>query len=406
MDSRVKAGLILAGSIGLMLLSGVGKLEPTYTLSDGQQVNSWAVAKASGYVVVDMSPNYGWLKVVASAGSVGLAVWAYLLVGRAEDDSESRLATAQVLVEAETEQLRQLKAAELKAMEPVAEAAGQAKAQQKLAELSVRGAVALPQAEISSEPETPKKTKPTAFLSLLKSPFISRAFFGGQRTGKSYLAACASLALHKLQGMKVYHINLCSYGEEEDGIYWQHAKSVRCDLASVDGKTAYSKIQDAIALVLEWFEYPNSLLIFDELAYTGSASNAYSQQLNPLMHVLADKISTLTSAGAKRERALWTLAPEFTATTLVDNAKAVKKLKLCYVSVSPVKAIEWKGQSFSFDSELFSQVARNFEKLTMPPISADLAGCDRICFVDGEWMPIGVDTTTLSKYQSTTAEVH
>lgn len=407
MDARLKAGLALAASGCLTLASGVGSLEPTYTLATGQQTNSWAVAKATGRQVIDVSPNYGWLKIVASACGFGMAAWAFVLINKAEEFEGVRLVTNQAMIEAETQQYQLLAQAELEAMKSVAEAKAQAKAQKKMVELSVKGQSAIPvQTEPVNEAPTvpPSRTKPTAFLTLLKSPFISRAIFGGQRTGKSYLAACVSLALYRLKGTKIFHINLCSYGDEDDD-YWCHAKSVRCDLSSVDSKVATDKIQQAIALVIEWFENPNSLLIFDELAYTGSSSNAYVVLLEGLMHIVADKIATLTSAGAKRQRAIWTLAPEFTATTLVDDAKAVKKLNLCYVSVSPVKSIEWEGQTFTFDQGLYEQVARNYKDLTMPPVTADLAGCDRICFVDGEWMPVGVDKNTLIKYQTKTVEV-
>ena len=400
MDGRIKAAIVGAASVSLTLLAGVGQLEPTYTLQDGQQVSSWTVAQSTNKQVIDVSPSYGWLKIIASAAGFGMATWAFFLVGKAEEFEETRLATQAVILDAEVQQQQLIAASELEAMRPVAESAAATKAEAKLAELSVKGAMALPKVQAEPAAKPAERTKPTAFLTLLKSPFISRAIFGGQRTGKSYLAACASLALHRLQQTKVFHINLCSYGEEEDGVYWQHAKSVRCDLSSVNANTAVNKIQDAIALVLEWFQEPNSLLIFDELAYTGSVSNIYSETLDQLMHVVADKIATLTSAGAKRQRAIWTLAPEFTATTLVDDAKAVKKLNLCYVSVSPTDSIEWKGQTFTFDKGLYEQVARNFKGITMPPVSADLAGHSRICFIDGAWMPVGVDQHTLAKYSA------
>ena len=244
----------------------------------------------------------------------------------------------------------------------------------------------------------------TALEKLLSSPFKGRAFFGGQRTGKTLLAAVATRKANHEMGVAVFHINLCSFtdedGNNEDSRYWEHATSVRGDLSLASMDEGVTLIMDALKCVQQWFATPNSILVLDEIAYIGSENNAHAAILKHLLTDVADKISTLASSGMKRRQGIWTIAPEFVAGTLTDECKATKKLNLCYATVPPGKTIRWKGtdgneQAVTFDAGLFDQVKRNYKELTMPPVTADLAGLDRICFVDGSWMPVGIDGDSL-----------
>lgn len=241
------------------------------------------------------------------------------------------------------------------------------------------------------EPITPKTTLDI----LVDKPFTSRAIFGAQRTGKSYLAAVASRRLAQ-KGVKTYHLNLASYGNE-DHEYWSHAaQSVRCDLSMVNAEKAADYIGRALAMVHHFFNSDGepAILVVDEWAYIGSSSNAYCAHLSSLMALLADKISALASAGVKRRKAIWSIAPEFVAGNLVQDAKSIKKLELCLVSIAPGKSVLWEGQPVTFNFELYSQLKNNFT-LDMPRISASIAGCDRIAFVGGHWHPVGVDQDSL-----------
>lgn len=233
---------------------------------------------------------------------------------------------------------------------------------------------------------SPQRQRETALDALLASPYISRALFGAQRTGKSYLAAVASRKLSE-QGTKTYHLNLASFGTEDDE-YWSHAtKSVRGDLPSVsDPDEAVGLIEDAIAAVEEWFTQPDSILIVDELAYLGSSSNAYSELLKPLLKIIADKIACLSSTGIKRQQAIWTIAPEFVAGGLTQDARAVKKLQLCYVSIAPNRSVDWNGSRIGFNGELFEQIKNNFP-IEYPPAMG--LSSDRICFVNNKWLSVG-----------------
>lgn len=232
----------------------------------------------------------------------------------------------------------------------------------------------------------PPRQRETALDALLASPYISRALFGAQRTGKSYLAAVASRKLSE-QGTKTYHLNLASFGTEDDE-YWVHAtKSVRGDLPSMSNPDdAVNLIEAAIAAVEEWFTQPDSVLIVDELAYLGSSSNAYSELLKPLLKIIADKIACLSSTGIKRRQAIWTIAPEFVAGGLTQDARAVKKLQLCYVSIAPNRSVDWNGSRIGFNGELFEQIKNNFP-IEYPPVMG--LNSDRICFVNNKWLPVG-----------------
>lgn len=238
------------------------------------------------------------------------------------------------------------------------------------------------------ESQSPEPVKPIAtnaqncFETILKTPYVSRAFFGFQRTGKTYLAAMASREI----GCTVYHINLMSVGPE-DGQYWSHAhQSICCDLLTCSENDAHQSIKDAIATVDAFIKHPGkALLIVDEITFIGFRGNRYAEQLGPLLNRIADQIAAFSSAGIKRGKALWTIAPEFVAATLVDNVKAVKKLSLCYVTISKGRTVGWDGHDIGFSDECFKQIATNFT-IAEPTASLD---CDRVAFVNGCWMPLG-----------------
>lgn len=241
----------------------------------------------------------------------------------------------------------------------------------------------------------------TALSNLLASPYTSRAIFGAQRTGKSYLAAVASSKM-AANGTKVYHLNLASYGDE-DSRYWQHATdSVRGDLSALGEGEANRLITKAVNLVKRFYADADALLIVDEWAYLGATTNQHADALAPLLKLLADKIATLSSTGMKRHKAIWTIAPEFVAGGLTQDAKAVKKLALCLVAIAPGTTAEWHGQAVGFSAELFSQIQNNYP-ITYP----NRHGCDsdRIAYVCGRWLPVGVDGGELGKAPTPTASV-
>lgn len=233
----------------------------------------------------------------------------------------------------------------------------------------------------------------TNALELLQKSFQSRIFFGAQRTGKSYLVACAAQEMSK-KGVNIFHINLASYGDEDDR-YWAGYRSVTCDLLSMDDENAIEEhIQEAMLVIKEFKQTPRSILIVDEWTMQTSTSNRCAKLLEPLNRELASQITGLTSTGMKRERALWAIAPEFVAGSLTQEGKAAKKLSLVFVAIPPGQTVDWNGQSVGFSPELYEQVRNNFPYLEMPTQSYPEG--QRIAFIDKQWVSVGVDGNTLS----------
>lgn len=244
----------------------------------------------------------------------------------------------------------------------------------------------------TSTTHTPIK-RPTALSLVLADPFESRAYFGAQRTGKSYFAATSSENLSH-NGVNIYHINLASYtdpatGINEDTQYWQHVKdSVCCDISCMDGFDAGHYIVAAVNLIHKFYLDPQpSILIVDEIAYIGATGNQHSELLKGLLCIIADKITTLSSSGKKRKKAIWTIAPEFVAGSLTQDAKAIKKLSLCYVTIHPKKTVDWDGQAIGFSDELYDQIKNNYS--ISDPESMGLPDEDRLVYMNKQWLPIG-----------------
>lgn len=222
----------------------------------------------------------------------------------------------------------------------------------------------------------------TAYELMLADPYQSRAFFGAQRTGKTYLAACVARALPETN---VYHINLASVGTADE-TYWGWATSVRGDLAKLTPDEGQPLIEQARKLIDAYMKDESpSLLVIDEFAITGSKYVHHSANLYPLLEQVATIVSALSSSGKQRRKAVWTIAPEMVASTLEDLAKAIKRLRLCYVTIAPGKSVQWERQRIVFDDELFDQVRRNYS-ISKP---RGYYEGDRIVYLNGQWLEVG-----------------
>jgi hypothetical protein len=256
------------------------------------------------------------------------------------------------------------------------------------------GAIAVPATVVENEsepiPQLSPKTVPwltTAWDVVLGNPMESRAFFGGQRTGKSYFCAALTNEIKKRHNTRIFHLNLHSFGDE-DGYYWKHCEqSIAVDLSMMDGHQAKVVIQSATRIVEEFYRTPNAILVVDEWTIIGAVNSRYRQMLEPLIGFVADKIAVLTSSGKKRGQAIWTISPNFVAANLTQNAKAIKGLNLCYLSVTPGKKIDWNGQAIGASLELWNQLNVNYTIAPLPFVG-EFEG-DRIACIDAEWIPLG-----------------
>ena len=235
-----------------------------------------------------------------------------------------------------------------------------------------------------------KPKKETALSRLLDSPYLSRAIFGGQRTGKSQLVSTASADL-AANGVLIFHINLLSYtGKgDEDAQYTKHCKrSIRADFShETDSNKRIAVVSDCIQMVQEWWDHDGeAILIFDEFAYAASVA---VPETAALLTLIADKLAAIASSGMKREHALWALSPSMIAGELQEAGKRVKSLKPVLVGIAPGHSEDWQGQSLTFDTSLHTDVNRNFGNVIPFPTAALVPGESRIAYIDGSWCALG-----------------
>lgn len=247
----------------------------------------------------------------------------------------------------------------------------------------------VPDAVVQPENRAAPKFVPTvetAFSRILSNPMESRAFFGAQRTGKSYFCAAATAAIAKRDNTNVFHLNLHSFGDE-DSYYWLHAESIAVDMAMMDHQQAKVVVQSATRLVEKFFRTPNSILVFDEWTILGAINSRHKDLVATLFGFVADKIAVLTSSGKKRRQAIWAISPNFVAANLTQSAKAIKSLNLTYLSIPPGMTIDWNGQAIGCSHELFNQLNVNYSVAPLPFVGE--FECERIACIDAEWIPLG-----------------
>lgn len=240
-----------------------------------------------------------------------------------------------------------------------------------------------------------EKTGEGSFIldAVMRSPGVSRLMIGGQRTGKSYLAAVASREL-AAKGWKIYHVNLASYGTE-DSYYWEHCtRSVVGDLPSItDEAEAKTLLEQAIGCLNDFWAQEQAIMICDEITYVGSRFGQWKKTVDEYLCLVAGRISALTSSGMKREKAIWALCPELVSGSLEGPAKAIKSLDLMLFAVAPGRNVVWNKQEITFNEALYAQVSSNFDNVSRPTAEqvqlCNSYGIDRICFLNGEWLPVG-----------------
>ena len=247
--------------------------------------------------------------------------------------------------------------------------------------------------DLPNSPDEPRSVLDT----IINTPFVSRAIFGFQRTGKTNLVVMAIAELAKLYGVHAFVINLNAYtGNGEQEVYWQgeHITAVLGDLEEItDVKEAQALINRAKALVDDFTQHHGpAVLVVDEWSGTTASHATYAEQLQALVRKIAGRVTSLASTGVQREKAVWTIAPEMVAETMDAFGKAIKKLSVCLVAIAPGHVAKWKHTELTFSDELLAQVRRNFPAISNPPTDS---AHSRIAFIDGHWRKLG--TTALVK---------
>ena len=220
---------------------------------------------------------------------------------------------------------------------------------------------------------------------LIRARFSHRAFYGGQRCGKSYLAAIASQAL-SLTGIKVFHMNLFSHGPE-DKRYWVHAaRSVQCDLSSLSPDEAVPFIRQAQSILSEFKVTSDALLIIDEITSMGNLRSEHLENLQPFINGLVSYINAIRDSSKKRHKAVWTIGPGIVSAGLDQGVKElIKGLSPVLVSIPKDVSIMWEDQTLTTDLTVYGQLKINYQGISEPPVM----DCDRMVLLDNIWMPMG-----------------
>lgn len=220
---------------------------------------------------------------------------------------------------------------------------------------------------------------------LIKARFSHRAFYGGQRTGKSYLTAVASQELSKT-GIKVFHMNLFSHGPE-DSKYWGHVtRSIQCDLSILSPGEAVPYIRQAQSILTEFKQTTGALLIIDEITSLGNLRSEHLEKLQPFINGLVSYINAIRDSSKKRQKAVWTIAPGIVSAGLDQGVKElIKGLSPVLVSIPKDVSIEWEGQALTTDLNVYGQLKVNYQGISEPPAM----DCDRMVLIDNVWLDMG-----------------
>ncbi len=251
------------------------------------------------------------------------------------------------------------------------------------------------------EAASAERDQRSAYQTLLASPFVSRAIFGGQRTGKTNLAAQAARKLSETRQIRFFHFNLNSVaGSDEDAHYFDidGIRSVRGDLLHSTPEAAERLINQVNGLIDEFMSYTGpSILIADEWSELAASFNEPVDLLAPLIASLAAKISGFASSGMKRRKAIWTIAPQMVAGQLEKFGRAVKSLSPILVAIAPGHTAKWEAEELSFDRSLYGQVSKNYPGIEEPP--SDSAE-SRIAYINGRWAVLGTRAIAAVSVQS------
>lgn len=241
------------------------------------------------------------------------------------------------------------------------------------------------EADVVSEAIAPPPTK-NAYDSIVASPYRSRFFLGGQRTGKSCLAVHCALAA-KGKGTDIYYLNLSAWGEEDDGYSAIAIKSITANIQGIASQPVEGVIEDARKLLQAFFiSNKPAILVLEEWCELGSRNHQHRALLEPLLTYSASIVEQLANTGQKRRKAVYATGPMFVAGSLQQATKAAKSMALVLVAIAPGKTLYWQEQALNFDPAVFSMALSNWHGVSEP---VGEFSSDRIALVDGQWLSVG-----------------
>lgn len=224
---------------------------------------------------------------------------------------------------------------------------------------------------------------------LVAALFSNRSIWGGQRTGKTALAAKASAEIMLREpGVKVFYINLFAADLEATNAMFKHAyRAIVCDLAPLKPYNATATILEAAKVFDEFTQTTGAILILDEASSMGDINGRHFEGLTPLIDDLVGYLSSIRGSTKKRKKAVWTIAPEIVAGNLGNGMKSLMKgFSPVLVAISKNRTVDWEGQEIACDTTLQGQLEINFKPARFSVPEMDV---DRCCLIDSVWMPLG-----------------
>ena len=249
---------------------------------------------------------------------------------------------------------------------------------------------------------------------LTKEAYRSTALIGGERSGKTYLAAVLSQRLKVERQTKITYINLFDANGDSandwghaDHVITAHLNDDRCDVEAV--------LRKVFVQLRRFQKEVNTHLYFDEWVAFTSKSNAWEKKaaedirranamsgqgefLEPegvgtsaveLMNLMSAVASDLSNIGKKQLKAMWLISPALRAGDIFEQGKVMKSLAPAIVIVPPGNTIEWTHptgiiQEIGFDLARYqvSEVNLAIPKSHNIPKGMD---CDRAVFIGGQW---------------------
>jgi hypothetical protein len=224
---------------------------------------------------------------------------------------------------------------------------------------------------------------------LVDALFSNRAMYGVQRGGKTaYAAKSSAKIVIKDSSIKIFYINVFAADLSATKSMFAHAyRSVIYDLAPIKPFYASAVIEEAAKVFDEFVQTEGAILVLDEASSIGNVHGRHFEALSPLVDELVGYLSAIRGSTRKRRQAIWTIAPEIVAGSLGQGMKSLMKgFPPVFIAIPKNRNVTWQGQKIVHDTTLQGQLEINYKPLKFAVPEID---CDRVCFIDGTWMPMG-----------------
>jgi hypothetical protein len=249
-----------------------------------------------------------------------------------------------------------------------------------------------------------------------RDPYQSMGLIGGQRTGKTWLAALHTQNVKRKRGTKIIYINLMdAIGDAADD--WSHADiCITCHLRKLPPNKAKAMIEHVTSVVNDFFNDLNQILIFDEWVGFTSKANQWPKKASQeasaaaieskeaktyiepeglgtsaieLMNLVMAVVGELTQSGKKQLKAIWLLSPMVKAGSVELQGLIIKEVQPMVVAISKDESVSWthpvtgETQEIGFDDAGYRASIPN---MGLPPIeSIPKMDCVRMLYAKGTW---------------------